>query len=236
MLAACRRFALRYAVGVSRLPALVPEADALFPTAQRLLVVTAGVQLLVAMQAQVHEVGGQFLDQWPLAGGIGHHQGYAVLAQQVDEGILHEALMADLYRMAQWGTGRRPRPWRVGVAVTAQATVMGLADGPGKQLEQLAEQPRVELETGRKLPEKGPQLVLQLQWAGGEEVGHGLGDVAQAPDMGDIARRLDAEDEVLRGLRIPAGKALGGLQGIEGAVDLDAAHRPRGVFQLPALQ
>src|SRR5690606_16455971 len=65
--------------------------------------------------------------------------------------------------------------------------------------------------------------------------GHGLVDVPQASDMSDVARRLDAEHEVVgRGIA-PAGKAFRGLQRVEGAVDLDAGHGTGGVLEVPAL-
>src|SRR5690606_33297490 len=51
----------------------------------------------------------------------------------------------------------------------------------------------------------------------------------------NVTRRLDAEHEIVGRVLAPAGKALGRLQRIEGAVDLDAVDRARGIGQLPAL-
>src|SRR6516225_2853537 len=73
----------------------------------------------------------------------------------------------------------------------------------------------------RELPQHGPELFLEAQNAGGEEIGERGLDVAQPSDMGDKPRRLDREEKSLRGLVVPAGKRIRPLQPVKRAVDLD---------------
>ncbi len=50
--------------------------------------------------------------------------------------------------------------------------------------------------------------------------------------MGDVARRFHRKDEIVWRFFGPAGEALGPLQRIKCAVDLDAAKHARGVREL----
>ena len=84
----------------------------------------------------------------------------------------------------------------------------------------------IELHVGRELPQERPELFAQQQRPGGEKIGHWLFDVLQPPHMGDIARPLDREHEAVRRFFTPAQIALGRLQAVERAIDLDAVHRP----------
>src|ERR1700760_1200288 len=84
----------------------------------------------------------------------------------------------------------------------------------------------VEAHPRRQLPENRAQLGAERQDAGGQEVRQRRLDVAQLLEVGDEPRALDGEDEVVRGLRRPRLPALRTLQGVEGAVDLDAVHAP----------
>src|SRR6202022_287421 len=92
-----------------------------------------------------------------------------------------------------------------------------------------------EAEAGRGLPPEGAGLLLQPQDAGGKEVGERRLDLAQPPDVGDEPRALDREDKALRGLVVPAGKSVGALQRIKGAVDLDRLDLPAGIGKLVGL-
>ncbi len=158
-----------------------------------------------------------------------------MLAQLVNELLLEKAVVADLHGMAQWCVAGAGRFGRVIEPGALSGLMHGLAEAGGQQGQEGAEQLRVIAHGWRKLPQEGAELVLELQGAGGKEVGHGLVDVPQASDMSDVARRLDAEHEVVgRGIA-PAGKAFRGLQRVEGAVDLDAGHGPGGVLEFPAL-
>src|SRR5262249_52956989 len=76
-------------------------------------------------------------------------------------------------------------------------------------------------EARRELPQHRPELFLEAQDPGGEEIGKRGLDLAQSPDMGDKPRRLDREEKSLRGLVVPAGKRVGPLQPVKRAVDLD---------------
>ena len=187
------------------------------------------------MQAQIHEVGGQLLYQRPFAGGVGNHEGDTVLAKQVDKILLKKARMADFHRVAQGCAVGAARRWRVIEALALPGALHGLADIAREQGKELGKQAGVILEAGWKLPEEGPQFVLQLQWPRGIEVGHGLAHIPQALDVGDIAWCLDAENEVVRRIVAPAGIAFRGVQRVEGAVDLDAADGAGGKRQFTAL-
>nr|BFE93741.1 hypothetical protein GCM10020185_42770 [Pseudomonas brassicacearum subsp. brassicacearum] len=125
------------------------------------------------------------------------------------------------------------------MAVQARLVLAGQGGGTfgvvGQLLEEVFEQFRVEFETGRKLPEDRAQLLLELQHAGGEEIGQGLADVPQALDVGDETRGLDAEHEAGRCLGVPLGIPFGALQGVERSIDFDAVDRSRGELQFPFL-
>ncbi|MCY1238914.1 hypothetical protein D9M72_516750 [compost metagenome] len=63
----------------------MPGLDARGPAVERGIAVTAGVELLVAMKADVDEVGREVFDERPPPGRVGDHQRHAVAAQQCDE-------------------------------------------------------------------------------------------------------------------------------------------------------
>lgn len=165
------------------------------------------------MQAQVEEVGADVAEQRPLAGGIGHHQGHPVFAQQLDERRVDEALMADFHGMPQ---ALRRIAVEVALAVQARGAVPGelLRGGAvARQAgEEIGEQLAVEAHARRELPEERAEALAQGEGAGGEEVRQRLVDLAQAPHVGDVTRGLDAENEVLGGVLGPAAEALGRLQ------------------------
>jgi len=90
----------------------------------------------------------------------------------------------------------------------------------------------IEAKGRRELPQAGAELFLEPQHARGKEIGERCLDLAQPPDVGDVARALDREDKALRGLVVPPGKSVGPLQPIEGAVDLDRLDLPAGIGKL----
>ena len=90
-----------------------------------------------------------------------------------------------------------------------------------QQREEMIEPFGGEAEARRELPQHGPELFLEAQDPGGEEIGKRGLDLAQSPDMGDKPRRLDREEKSLRGLVVPAGKRIRPLQPVKRAVDLD---------------
>ena len=93
-------------MAVRRLPTLAPAPDALGPARKRALHIGAPVELLVAVETDVHEVGGDVFVLRPLARRICDHQGDTMLAQQGDEGRVDEGVVADFHRVPQWS--RRP--------------------------------------------------------------------------------------------------------------------------------
>ena len=93
-------------------------------------------------------------------------------AQQRDEGGVEEALVADLDRVAQLSSAFGPRPGAAGeplVVLFGQGR-SGLAV-PRQQGEEMIEARRVKPEPRRELPEERPELLLEAQHAGGEEIG-----------------------------------------------------------------
>ncbi len=157
------------------------------------------------MQPQVQEVGGQVLTVRPRAGGVGDNQRDAMRAQQPDERLALEARVADLDRM--------PQP-AIAVAREADAPPHPGVAAPGERercrgvARQRREERRharlVEPELRRKLPKERPELLVEREHAGGEEVGERPLEVAEAQEVGDVAAPLDAEHEPRRGVAIPA--------------------------------
>jgi len=82
------------------LRAVAPRIDAISPAFDGGLGVTAGVQLLIAVQAQIKKIVGDILATGPFAGGVGHHQRDAIMAQHVREFRVHETGVADFNGVA----------------------------------------------------------------------------------------------------------------------------------------
>ncbi|MNO86618.1 hypothetical protein D3C76_780230 [compost metagenome] len=158
-----------------------------------------------------------------------------MLAQLADEIACDEAVVAHLHGMSQGSPCRVLRQGRGPQGAGGARHLQGRRGMPGQQAEEAFQQFLVIAQAGRKLPEKGAELFPQLQRPRGEEVRKAFLGVAQAPDMGDEARPLHAEAEIRRRLRMPAAVALGSLQAVEGAVQLDAVEYVGGVAQLVLL-
>ena len=150
------------------------------------------------MQAQVNEIAGEVFAVRPFAGGVGDHQGGVVAFQQAHEVGVDERVVAHFHGMTQrfFAPG-----FEAGVAVQVRVVLTGEGGGRcsvvGQQGKKVFEAPGIEFEVRRKLPEDRPELVLELQHPGGEEIRQRLFDILEPAGMGDIARGLDREDEVV---------------------------------------
>ena len=71
--------------GIGRLAAASPAVYPPRPVVERRVTVAARVQLDVAVQAQIDEVGGEVFEQRPASGGVGDDQRDSVPMQQGDE-------------------------------------------------------------------------------------------------------------------------------------------------------
>ena len=71
----------RYQPRIGRLCACAPRLDALGPVPQRPIAITARIELLVAMQADVHKVSGDVFAGRPVAGAVRYDERDAVTAQ-----------------------------------------------------------------------------------------------------------------------------------------------------------
>src|SRR4029078_338133 len=112
-----------------------PRSDPRRPAVERGVAVAAGVQLLVAVQAEGDEVGGQGLEQrtegggggFPergaAAGGVGDDERDPVPPKQRDERRVDEARMANLDRVAD-----RPRAVDGEPGAAGEALVVALGE------------------------------------------------------------------------------------------------------------
>ena len=78
----------------------------------------------------------------------------------------------------------------------------------------------------------GPSLAPSRKTPDARKFARAASDLAQPPHMGDEARPLDREDEILGRLVGPAGEEFRRLQAVECAVDLDGTEKPRRRGQL----
>src|SRR5204862_2725424 len=99
----------------------------------------------------------------------------------------------------------------------------------GQQSEERSQAIRVEAEGGRKLPEDRPQLVGKAEDTRRKEVRERRLDVCQPLHVGDEAPALDREEKVRGRLLVPGAIAVGMLERIERAVDLDGVEVARSV-------
>src|SRR5512146_2244787 len=215
----------------------MPGTDALRPSRQRAVRIAAAVQLLVAMQPQVHEIRGDVLRHRPLPGRLCDDQRDALLAQQIDEGGVAKALVPDFDGVTQRTLRvdceahpafhpRRPPPRQ-------PAGRFGVAR---QHAEEALHALPVVFEVRRELPEDRPEFLAQVEHTRCEEIGERLLDPAQPQHVSDVAASLDAEYETLRRLRAPLRVALGPLQRVERPIDLDRGETARGVLELGALR
>jgi hypothetical protein len=107
--------------------------------------------------------------------------------------------------------------------------------GSGQEVEKLLQQLAAIAKARRKLPEYRAQLVFQLEQPGCEEVRERRLDAPELEHVGDIARALEGEDEVVGNLVAPSRVARRRLERIEAAVELDAVETLGGIRELQAL-
>lgn len=110
-----------------------------------------------------------------------------------------------------------------------------LGGGLREDVEERGEDAGVELLPRGELPQDRSELVAEGQYAGGEEVRESLLDVAQPKHVRDVARPFDGEHETGVHGRAPAAVALGSLERIEGAVELDGRKVLPDELQLSAM-
>src|SRR5207237_8784558 len=105
--------------GIARLAAFRPGADAFRPAIQRFLGIAAHVKLLVAVQAQIHEVSGDVLTIRPLACRVGDDERDAMAPQLSNEALVNEAFVTDLHGVAKLPVAVNAEPAAPGHASVA---------------------------------------------------------------------------------------------------------------------
>src|SRR5690606_3911583 len=226
----------RTAPRVPRLPPRAPDSDAARPLLERVVVVTAGVDLLGAVQPCVHEVGRDVLRVWPLRARIGEDEREIVLPQQLDERLVEEAVVAELERVPDRAVRQRLRP-----AALLHAVIVGPGESRcrphrARQLpHECIESFRVEPTPRRELPEDRPELVTEPEHARREEVRERRAHIVELFHVRDEAAALQGKPKARRRLLIPRRKAGGSLQRVKCAVDLDRIESTAGVLELPTV-
>ncbi len=227
-------------LGVGDFCAFLPGLDAGGPVLEGFGGVTGDVELFVAVEAGVDEVGGEVFEEGPFSGGVGDDEGYVVFSEEGDEFGGFEGVVADFDGVAEgtfWG----------GIEIRAAFHEVGVLGGEfgggvgvvGELLEEGIEKIGVEFEGWGELPEDGTELFVEGEEALGEEVGEGFFDLFEAFDVGDVAGGFDGEKEVGRRFVVPGLPGGGALKGVEGAIEFDGvelgARRRRVHFFAPGL-
>src|SRR6266478_7368095 len=70
---------------ILRLLSFAPQFQSRRPPIERTVVVAAGVELSIAMEAAINEISGQIFRVRPFSGGIGKNEGDIELAQQFEK-------------------------------------------------------------------------------------------------------------------------------------------------------
>jgi hypothetical protein len=215
----------------------MPPADRAGPRAKCLVAVATGVQLDVAVEADVDEVRGHVVQVRPRARGVGDDERHVVGSEQAGNRRVGEAGVPHLQGMTD-----RPVVLDGGVwlerhlVVVPSGQLRRLGRAAGEQVEERREPLGVERQPGWELPENRAEFVVECEHPGGEEVRQRRLDAPELLQVRDEAPALDREAEVGRCGVPPASVPLGPLQGVEGAVDLDAVHSPGQVFELTPLR
>src|SRR5215211_2758106 len=186
------------AVGVNVLPQSGPTLDLAGPLVQGLIAVAAGVQLVVTMQPDIHEVRCDLFDKWPFAWAVGNDQRDLLATQQLVEGGITERLVANLNGVPYvliciGGLGQSPIRWYPLIMICCD--LGPLSGRPRQLLEESVQSPCVESQVRRQLPQNRSQLRTQRQHAGGKEVGQWGLDSRQLLHVGDEPPALHTEDE-----------------------------------------
>src|SRR6201996_2061475 len=181
-----------------RLRAAHPCLDPLSPPGQRGIVVTTGIELLVAVQAQVEKAGRNIFDKRPLARCVGQNDCDTVASQLSNELRYGKAFMTYLHCVAQPAIGGVSSGYMTYNAVMVTCQQCGMVHVPWQLFEECLEQVGVVTKIGRKLPQHGSQFLPQFEHARRKEIRQWPLDIVQALHMGDIAWRLDREHELAR--------------------------------------
>ena len=147
-----------------RLGSRVPGTNMLSPARQCLVRIAACIELLVAMQAKIEKIRGHILAIWPLSGSVRYDQCDVVLPQQLHEGFVDEAFVANLDGMAQGAGGVDRKSHAAGHVAIAMAgkpeRLVGVAGQKPKEVPHLF---GVVTEAGRELPQNGPEFFSQIE-------------------------------------------------------------------------
>ncbi len=133
-----------------------PGADLGGPVFERRVIVAADIELLVAVQADVDEVGSDVFHLRPFAGGVGDDEGDVVLAKEFHKGGVFVGIVADFHRVAE-------RAELVGFCKHAafESAIVLLCELGGffgiarEEREKVLQPIRIESQHGRQLPEEG---------------------------------------------------------------------------------
>jgi hypothetical protein len=227
---------LRNMLGVFQFGAFYPSGKLGGPLVEGLGGVAADVELFVAVEADVDEVGREVFEEGPFAGGVGDDEGDVVVAEELDEVGGFEGGVADFHGVAEGGVfvdfGEGAAFHEGGVGVGELGGLVGVAR---EFFEEGGDAFGVVGEVGGELPEDGAEFFLEGEEALGEEVRERFVDVFEAAHVGDVAAAFDGEDEAGGGFVIPALPTGGALEGVEGAVDFDGVDLAGGEFEFAFL-
>src|SRR6185436_12742653 len=150
-------------VAVGHRPALAPRFHARRPAPECRATVGTLVELGRAVQAHVDKVRSDIHQERPFDR-VGANQGDIVLAQELDEGGIAEALVPDLHGMANPAPAVAAQPCPALQAMVVMASTGGGLLGVARQQpEEGFELLRVEAEVGRELPEDRAELGAEPQ-------------------------------------------------------------------------
>jgi len=137
---------------------------------------------------------------------VADHEGGAVLPEQPVDRLTEPALVSELEAVP-------PR---------------------GQDAQRTRQKLLVASEVGRELPDDRPELLGANEWLDPLVItSDPLLDLAQPPDVGQVAARLGGEQEILWGVLDPARHGIARREAIEGRVDLDRVEH-LGVAREPA--
>ncbi len=154
--------------------------DAVGPPIQRLVIVTADVKFLVAVQTDVNKVGGQIFRVRPFPGGVCKHEGDLMLAQEREELGHHKTRMPNLDRVAKRSGCRidlHPGA-RFQFVVMLFREFGSLRGITRKHFEKPSEALWIPAKVGRQLPKNRAEFFAKREHARSEKVGQRRFDIA----------------------------------------------------------
>src|SRR4029077_7434166 len=110
------------------------------------------------------------------------------------------------------------------------------ADFTRQQFEERGERAFVDPRARRELPQDRPELVAQFNNPACDETVDRRAGTGEIGPVRRNAQPLEREDEILRGLVVPAAEARRLLRAVEGAVDLDRREPAAGIAELARLR